>query len=45
VKLVNAVAAGAPVRWSDVQIDASADAVKVRREMEQAFALPQRAAA
>ena len=45
VKLVNAVAAGAPVRWSDVQIDAGADAVRVRREMEREFAAPRRAAA
>jgi predicted homoserine dehydrogenase-like protein len=45
VKLVNAVAAGAPVRWSDVQIDAGAEAVRVRREMEREFATPQRAAA
>jgi hypothetical protein len=33
------------VRWSDVQIDASSEAVKVRREMEREFAPPQRAAA
>jgi predicted homoserine dehydrogenase-like protein len=45
VKLVNPVAAGAPVRWSDVQVDASATAVKFRREMERVFAPPQRAAA
>jgi predicted homoserine dehydrogenase-like protein len=45
VKLVNAVAAGQAVRWSDVQIDASSEAVKVRREMEREFAPPQRAAA
>jgi predicted homoserine dehydrogenase-like protein len=45
VKLVNAVAAGAPVRWSDVQIDAGVDAVRIRREMELEFATPSRAAA
>jgi predicted homoserine dehydrogenase-like protein len=45
VKLVNAVAAGAPVRWGDVQIDAGAEAVRIRREMESEFAAPRRAAA
>ncbi len=45
VKLLNAVAAGAPVCWSDVQIDAGADAVRLRREMERELAAPQRAAA
>jgi predicted homoserine dehydrogenase-like protein len=45
VKLLNPVASGQAVRWPDVQVDASSDAVKVRREMEQAFGLPQRAAA
>jgi predicted homoserine dehydrogenase-like protein len=45
VKLLNPVAAGGPVRWSDVQIDAASEAVKVRREMERAFAPAQRAAA
>jgi predicted homoserine dehydrogenase-like protein len=45
VKLVNPVAAGALVGWSDVQIDAGADAVRVRREMEASLAGPRRAAA
>ncbi len=45
VKLVNPVAAGQAVRWSDVQIDASSEAVRFRREMEREFAPPQRAAA
>ena len=45
VRLVNAVAAGAPVRWSDVQVDSSDTAVKCRREMERVFAPPQKAAA
>jgi predicted homoserine dehydrogenase-like protein len=37
VKLVNAVAAGDPVRWSDVAIDAASEAVRFRREMETMF--------
>jgi predicted homoserine dehydrogenase-like protein len=37
VRLTRAVAANAPVRWSDVDIDAGSDAVRVRREMEAAF--------
>jgi len=45
VKVVNPVAAGAPVRWSDVQIDASSEAVRFRREMEREFAPAHRAAA
>lgn len=31
------VAAGAPVRWEDVKIDAANDAVRFRREMEDVF--------
>lgn len=38
VKLVNEVKAGAAVRWADVAIDESHDAVRFRREMERAFA-------
>jgi predicted homoserine dehydrogenase-like protein len=38
VKLLNAVLAGDPVRWSDVSIDASSEAVRFRREMEVLFA-------
>jgi predicted homoserine dehydrogenase-like protein len=34
VKLVNAVGAGAVVRWSDVVVDESLPAVKLRREMQ-----------
>jgi predicted homoserine dehydrogenase-like protein len=34
VKLKRAVAAGQPVRWQDVAIDASDPAVRFRREME-----------
>ena len=45
VKLLNPVAAGQPVRWTDVQYDAASDAVKIRREMEREFAPAQRAAA
>jgi predicted homoserine dehydrogenase-like protein len=45
VKLLNPIAAGQPVRWSDVQSDATSEAVKFRREMEREFAPAQRAAA
>ena len=34
VKLVKDVAAGRPVSWADVAIDESAEAVRIRREME-----------
>ena len=37
VKLVRAVAAHAAVRWDDVAVDAANDAVRFRREMEEAF--------
>ena len=37
VKLTRAVKAGETVRWDDVTVDESAEAVKVRRAMEQAF--------
>jgi len=40
VKLVRDVAAGQPLKWSDVAFDAGLEAVKVRREMEAAFARP-----
>jgi predicted homoserine dehydrogenase-like protein len=39
VKLKNAVKAGQPVRWTDVQYDAKSPAVLFRREMEQTFGL------
>jgi predicted homoserine dehydrogenase-like protein len=45
VRLLHPVAAGAPVRWSDVQVDGASEAVRVRREMEREFAPAQRAAA
>lgn len=38
VKLKRDVAEGQPLTWADVAIDADATAVKVRREMETAFA-------
>ena len=36
-KLLRPVAAGQPLRWSDVAVDANAPAVRVRREMETSF--------
>jgi len=44
-KLVKPVAAGEPVKWTDVAYDANAVAVKARREMESLFRAPQRDAA
>jgi predicted homoserine dehydrogenase-like protein len=38
VKLKNAVTKDQPVRWADVEIDESSQAVQVRREMETMFA-------
>ncbi len=38
VKVLKPVAAGQPLRWTDVAVDESSYAVKVRREMEQLFA-------
>jgi predicted homoserine dehydrogenase-like protein len=37
VKLRHPVKAGAPVRWSDVAMDETSEAVRIRREMEAAF--------
>ena len=37
VKLTNAVRAGEPVRWADVEVDEADLAVRIRREMERAF--------
>jgi predicted homoserine dehydrogenase-like protein len=45
VRLLKPVQAGAPVLWSDVAVDASDDAVRLRREMETAFVVPQQRAA
>jgi predicted homoserine dehydrogenase-like protein len=36
-KVLKPVAAGQPVRWSDVAVDANVSAVKLRREMERVF--------
>ena len=44
-KLVKPVAAGQPVKWSDVAVDAHNTAVKFRREMEAQFRVPRRDAA
>ncbi len=44
-KMLRPVAAGQPLRWSDVAFDASVPAVKLRREMEQVFGPQQRSAA
>ncbi|WP_088345659.1 MULTISPECIES: SAF domain-containing protein [Rhodomicrobium] len=38
VKLKRAVETGAPIRWADVEIDETADAVRTRRAMEARFA-------
>jgi predicted homoserine dehydrogenase-like protein len=40
VKLKSDIGEGQIVRWADVEIDAGADAVKVRRQMEAMFARP-----
>jgi predicted homoserine dehydrogenase-like protein len=42
VRLTRDIAEGEALRWSDVAIEAAADAVKVRREMEVTFARPTR---
>ena len=44
-KLLKPIAQGTPLRWSDVAIDEKQSAVRLRREMEQAFAPPRRDAA
>ena len=45
VKVVKPVKAGAAVRWEDVEVDSTLEAVRVRREMEAMFRGPARAAA
>jgi predicted homoserine dehydrogenase-like protein len=45
VRLLSPVRAGAPVLWADIAVDASSDAVRLRREMETVFAAPQQRAA
>jgi predicted homoserine dehydrogenase-like protein len=44
-KLLRPVAAGQPLRWSDVAFDANSTAVRARREMERLFAEPLKSAA
>ena len=44
-KLLRPIAAGQPVRWSDVAVNANEPAVRARREMENAFREPVRSAA
>jgi predicted homoserine dehydrogenase-like protein len=44
-KVLKPIPAGQPVRWSDVAVDANVSAVRLRREMERAFAEPARDAA
>ena len=44
VKLLRPVAAGQAVRWTDVEVNAGAQAVKIRREMESAYTLASRRA-
>ncbi len=38
VKMLKPVAAGQPVRWTDVAVDETSSAVRLRREMEKLFA-------
>ena len=45
VRVLNSVRAGAPVLWSDVAVDPSSDAVRLRREMEASFRAPRHLAA
>ncbi len=45
VALLEPVRAGQPVLWSNVAHDPASDAVRLRREMETAFALPEQHAA
>jgi predicted homoserine dehydrogenase-like protein len=44
-KMLREVKAGQPVKWSDVAVDATSTAVKVRRDMEHAFGERLRSAA
>jgi predicted homoserine dehydrogenase-like protein len=44
-KLLKPIAAGQPLKWSDVAVDANVTAVRLRREMEQAFGAAARDAA
>jgi len=40
VKLKSNIAVGQPVRWQDVDVDETLEAVKIRREMEAKFRVP-----
>jgi predicted homoserine dehydrogenase-like protein len=44
-KVLRPVAAGQPLKWSDVAVDANNAAIRLRREMEAQFRTPQRDAA
>jgi predicted homoserine dehydrogenase-like protein len=44
IRLVRPVAAGQPVKWTDVAVDETSVAVRFRREMEQAFSAEAHAA-
>ncbi len=44
-KVLKPVAAGQPVRWSDVAVDGNVSAVRLRREMERSFGEAERDAA
>jgi predicted homoserine dehydrogenase-like protein len=44
-KLLRPVAAGQPIKWSDVAVDANSTAVRIRKEMEQVFGERQRSVA
>jgi predicted homoserine dehydrogenase-like protein len=44
-KVLKPLAAGQPLRWSDVAVDAGVSAVRLRREMESAFRTEERHAA
>ena len=44
-KLLRPVPAGQPIKWSDVAVDASSTAVRIRKEMEQVFGERQRSVA
>ena len=43
VKLKADISANRPIRWQDVEIDKTMDAVKIRQDMEAAFRIPQAA--
>ena len=45
VKVTNAIKVGTPLRWSDVQVDDTLEAVRIRREMEAVLCNPSSATA